>query len=78
MALVNGGHLRYTDMKKFLKILLLCNCQSDFEIIVREILIHKKYSCHEWGLLALYRQEEILRNYCFQSFITSKKLRMVL
>ena len=36
MALVNGGFLHYTDMKKFLKNLLLRNCWSDFEIISQE------------------------------------------
>ena len=36
MALVNGGFLHYTDMKKFLKNLLLRNCGSDFEIILQE------------------------------------------
>ena len=33
MALVNGGSLHYTEMKKFLKNLLLRNRRSDFEII---------------------------------------------
>ena len=37
MALVNGGFLQYTDMKKFLKNLLLRNCLSDFEIIRRNV-----------------------------------------
>ena len=36
MALVIGGFLHYTDMKKFLKNLLLRNCWSDFEIISQE------------------------------------------
>ena len=36
MALVNGGFLHYTDMKKFLKNLLLRNCWSDFGIILQE------------------------------------------
>ena len=36
MALVNGGFLHYTDMKKFLKNLFLRNCWSDFEIISQE------------------------------------------
>ena len=37
MALVNGGFLHYTDMKKFLKSLLLIrNRWSDFEIILQE------------------------------------------
>ena len=35
MALVNGGFLQYTDMKKFLKILLR-NRWSDFEISLQE------------------------------------------
>ena len=35
MALVNGGFLHYTDMKKFIKNLLR-NCWSDFEIISQE------------------------------------------
>ena len=35
MALVNGGFLLYTDMKKFLKNLLR-NRWSDFEIISQE------------------------------------------
>ena len=36
MALVNGGFLHYTDMKKFLKNLVLGNCWSDFDIISQE------------------------------------------
>ena len=36
MALVNGGFLLYTDMKKFLKNLVLRNRWSDFEIISQE------------------------------------------
>ena len=36
MALVNGGFLLYTDMKKFLKNLVLRNCWSDFKIISQE------------------------------------------
>ena len=36
MALVNGGVLHYTDMKKFLKNLLLRIRWSDFEIISQE------------------------------------------
>ena len=36
MALVNGGFLLYTDMKKFLKNLVLGNRWSDFEIISQE------------------------------------------
>ena len=33
MALVNGGFLLYTDIKKFLKDFVLRNRWSDFEII---------------------------------------------
>ena len=33
MALVNGGFLHYTNMKKFLKKLVLRKCWSYFEII---------------------------------------------
>ena len=36
MAVVNGGFLHYTDMKKFLKNLVLRNRMSDFEIISQE------------------------------------------
>ena len=36
MALMNGGFLHYTDMKKFLKDLLSRNRWSDFEIISQE------------------------------------------
>ena len=36
MALGNGGFLHYTDMKKFLKSVLLRNCWSDLEIILQE------------------------------------------
>ena len=36
MALVNGGFLHHTDMKKFLKNLVLTNHWSDFEIISQE------------------------------------------
>ena len=36
MAVVNGDFLHYTDMKKFLKNLLLRNRWSDFEINLQE------------------------------------------
>ena len=74
MALVNGGFLHYTDMKKFLKNLLLRNRLSNFEIISLEYslgdpfqkLFAKFRSVHkhgsgEWGLFALYGHEEILK-----------------
>ena len=74
MALVNRGFLHYMDMKKFLKNLLLRNHWSDFEIISQEcslgdpfqklfakfLSVHKHGSV-EWGLLALYGHEEILK-----------------
>ena len=36
MALVSGGFLHYTDMKKFLEDLVLRNQLSNFEIISQE------------------------------------------
>ena len=36
MALMNGGFLLCTDMKKFLKNLVLRNRWADFEIILQE------------------------------------------
>ena len=73
MAVVNGGFLHYTDMKKFLKNLLR-NRRSDFEIISQEyFLVYpfqklfakfrsvNKHSSGDWGLHALYRHKEILR-----------------
>ena len=60
--------------KQFFKILLLCNRQSDFEMISQECsmgdpfqkMFAKFRSVHEhgsgkWGLLALYGHEEILK-----------------
>ena len=74
MAVVNGGFLHHTDMKKVIKNLLLGNRWSDFEIISQEyslgdpfqILFAKVWSVHkhgsgEWRLFALYRHEEILK-----------------
>ena len=75
MALVNGGFLHYTDMKKFLKNLLLRNCWSDFEILSQEsslgdpfqklfakfLSVHK-HGSGKWRLLAIYgHEEEILK-----------------
>ena len=72
-ALVNGGF--YTDMKKFLQNPLLWNGWSDFEIISQEFSLGdpfqkqaakfwsiNKHGFGEWGLLELYRLEEILKN----------------
>ena len=63
MALVNGGFLYYTDMKKFLEN-LLWNRWSDFEIISQEcsfgdcflkmfaeFLSIYKHGSGEWGLV---------------------------
>ena len=74
MALVNGGFSHYRDMKKFLKILHLRNCWPDFEIISKECSLGDpfqklfakfrsvyKYGSGEWGLFALYGDEEILK-----------------
>ena len=74
MAVVNGSFLHYMAMKKFLKNLLLRNWWSEFEIISQEcslgdpfqklfvkfLSVHK-HGCGEWGLLALYGLEEILK-----------------
>ena len=72
MALVNGGFLHYMDIKKFLN--LLRNRRSDIEIISQECslgdpfqkVFAKFWSIHkhgsgEWGLLALYEHEEVLK-----------------
>ena len=82
MALVNGGFLHYTDMKKFIKNLLLRNRWSDFEIISQEcslgdpfqILFVKfcsvpKHGSGDWGLFALYRLEEILKKSSSQKLL---------
>ena len=74
MALVNGGFMCYTNMKKFLKNHLLRNRLSDFEIISQECpvsdlskkLLAKfssvfKHGSNEWGLLLPYRRKEILK-----------------
>ena len=54
MALVNGGFLLYTDMKKFLKNLVLGNCWSDFEIISQEsgFDINKRPDCPILAVIA--------------------------
>ena len=74
MALVNGGFLHYTDMKKFLKDLLLQNCWSDFEIISKKCPLGNpfqklfakfwsinKHGSGELGLFAPYGYEKILK-----------------
>ena len=54
MALVNGGFLHYTDMKKFLQNLVLRNRWSDYEIISQEsgfdISRHPHYPI--WAVIA--------------------------
>ena len=50
MALVNGGYSQYTEMKKF------------FQKFFVKFWYIKKHGSGEWGLLALYRNEEILEN----------------
>ena len=72
MALVNGGFMHYTDMKKFLKNLLLQSTWSDFEIIsqncslsdlsqklLSKFLFVIKHGSSEWGLLLIYGHEQI-------------------
>ena len=74
VALVNGGFLHYTEMKEFFKNLLLWNRRSDCEIIsqicslgdpFQKLFVKfcsvKKCGSGEWGLLALYRNEGILK-----------------
>ena len=74
VALVNGGFLHYTEMKAFFKNLLLWNRWSDCEIIsqicslgdpFQKLFVKfwsvKKCGSGEWGLLALYRNEGILK-----------------
>ena len=54
MALVNGGFLHCTDMKKFLKNLVLRNCWSDFEKISQEsgFDIRRRPDCPIWAAIA--------------------------
>ena len=74
VALVNGGFLHYTEMKEFFKNLLLWNHWLDCEIIsqicslgdpFQKLFVKfwsvKKCGSGEWGLLALYRNEGILK-----------------
>ena len=74
MAAMGGTFFTVCTSKKFFKILLLWNCLSDFEIISQEYslgdpfkkLLAKFWSIHkhgsdEWGLLALYGHEKILK-----------------
>ena len=54
MALVNGSFLHYTDMKKFLKNLVLRNRRSDFKIISQEsgFDISRPPDCPIWAVIA--------------------------
>ena len=70
-----GDFLHYTDMKKFLKNLLLWNPWSDFEIISQEYsfgdpfqklfakfwFVEKTWPPWGWRLFALYWHEDILK-----------------
>ena len=53
MALVNGGFLHNTDMEKSLKILVLRNRWSDFEIISQEsgFDISRRPDCPIWAVI---------------------------
>ena len=53
MALVNGVFLHYTDMKKFLKNLVLRNCWSDFEIISQESGFDISSNCYRQAALTI-------------------------
>ena len=55
MALVNGGFLHCTEMKKFIKNLLLRNRLSDFEIILQEsgFDISGRPDCPIWAVIAM-------------------------
>ena len=54
MALVNGGFLHYTDMKKVLKNLVLRNRWSDFKIISQEsgFDISRRLDYTIWAVIA--------------------------
>ena len=54
MALVNGGFLLFTDMKKLLKNLVLRKRWSDFEIISQEsgFDICRRPDCPIWAVIA--------------------------
>ena len=75
MALVNGGFLHYTDMKKFFKNLVLRNRWSDFEIILQECSLRdffqkifprfwsvNKHGSGEWGFLHYIDLKKFLKN----------------
>ena len=70
MALVNGGFLHHTDMKKFLKNLFSetegqisqeCSLGDPFHKLFAKFYSAHKYGSGEWGLFALYGHEEILK-----------------
>ena len=52
MALVNGGFLHCTDMKKYMKNLLRRNHWSDFEIISQESGFNISGHCPIWAVIA--------------------------
>ena len=55
MGVVNRGSLHYTDMKEFLKNLLLRHCWSDFKIILQEsgFDISRRPDCLIWAVIAM-------------------------
>ena len=59
MALVNGGFLHYTDMKKFLKNLVLRNRWSDFEIISQESGFDIS-RCADWAIRGINATGKLL------------------
>ena len=73
MALVNGGFVHFMDTKKFLKNPLRnrwsnfeifsqeCSCGYPFQKLFTKFLSVHKHGSGEWGLLALYRHVEILK-----------------
>ena len=76
MALVNGGFLHYTDIKKkFIKNLLLRNRWSDFEIILQECSLGDLFKYYlrnfdpflnmtlvNWGFLHYTDMKKFLKN----------------
>ena len=83
MALVNGSFLHYSDMKKFLKNLLLQNCWSDFEIISQECFLGDpfqkvftkfssvhKHGSGEGGFLHYMDMKKFLKNLFLQNLLS--------
>ena len=71
MALVNGGFLHYTDMKKFLKNLVLRNRWSDFEIISQDYSLSDPFqnlnmALVNGGFLHYMDMKKFLKNFFLQ------------